>query len=59
MKTVCAGCGAHLLGDKDAAIVSHGFCYPCLRKLYPEFADEIIADIEKEKLVTAKTGERK
>ncbi len=30
MRTVCAWCGCHLLGDPAAARVSHGICEACV-----------------------------
>lgn len=29
IKVVCAWCGKHMRGDKDAAQISHGICAEC------------------------------
>jgi hypothetical protein len=36
------------IGEHSEAQFSHGICPDCIRKLYPEFADEILCRLEKD-----------
>lgn len=38
--TICCNCGTVINGPKKAESTSHGLCVPCVRVLYPEYADE-------------------
>lgn len=49
MKTICANCKKYLSGDpEEKENISHGLCKKCIRKLYPEYAEEILRSIEEE-----------
>jgi len=43
MRVVCCGCGK-AMGTKPGTGVSHGICDDCLRRLYPAYAEDIIAE---------------
>lgn len=53
IKRVCSGCQKELPGiagySNREGEVSHGLCYDCIRKLYPEDAEHVIKELEKEK----------
>ncbi len=36
------------ISDHSEALFSHGICPDCMRKLYPEFADEVLRGLEKD-----------
>jgi hypothetical protein len=39
------------VSDHSEALFSHGICPDCMRKLYPEFADEVLEDLDKDKKI--------
>ena len=36
------------ISDHSEALFSHGICPDCIRKLYPEYADEVLGQLEKD-----------
>ncbi len=47
------------IGEHSEAQFSHGICPDCIRKLYPEYADEVLGGLEndeKKLLVVNKQG---
>jgi len=44
IRTICYGCGKVLVDGPGDGELSHGLCPDCIRRLYPEYASEILDD---------------